>query len=307
MLYTFPENDPNKRVIKSPDPTLKANWPKAPSKYVFIFDAINLAGTALCKADWTGKELAAVQWATSPRDNRIEARLPPARGGGARGSHSYGGLPSHNKPQLDFHVHDWVAEQRQPFWEENCRALERLGRAVEWLAQQCRDGELISFAREMRGGEVYPMMPSEWNVDAPLKEFVVTGGGRRSYYHMRSLRGPAECFVFFDRGNLQEVLAREPNAPLIVSEADLSRLSPYLRLAVHVAIKRGYFEPTKCDTKDVREAEVRDAWPAFIPNIAPVPSTVVQIAKLIKFPEAEAIEQGQRGALSRKSGSTLKA
>lgn len=303
MTPTFPEFGSSFRVVKSPDVTEPENWPKAPSKYAFIFEAINLTGKALFAADWTGKELAAVIWQQSPRQERAQAHIPPARGGGTGGSRTVGRIPL-PKPRFDFHVQDWLAEQRQPLWEENRRALKRLELVTEWLAQRCRDGELSSFARLRDGGEIFPVRASEWNVDVPLAEFVVMGGSRRRFYEMGLRNGPFDSYVFFDRLNLQEMLARQPDAPLIVGEADLSRLSPYLQLAVRVALERGYFERGRCETMDVREAEIARAWPHFMPDIAPVDSTVKQLAKLITFPDPTAIKQGQRGARSRKTAGT---
>lgn len=297
MIRTWPELDRKARLIKSPDPTDKDCWPKAPSKFVFIFEAINLAGAARFGSDWTGKELAVVQWTQSPKEERMEARLEPPRGGGA--GQSYQQPKRHLWPK-DFHVHDWHAEKRQPLWEENGRALQRLNQTIEWLAQRCRDGELTSHARFQTGGSnLFPMRAGEWNVESAFFHFVMNGGKKRHFFQLQR-SGPYEAYVFFEKLELLEVLRREPDAPLLVGEADLSRLSPYLRLAVHVALERGYFDKDSCETKDVRKAEIERAWRDFIPDVEPVESTLRELAKLVAFPDPEAIEQGQRGAQSRK-------
>ena len=89
------------------------------------------------------------------------------------------------------------------------------------------------------------MRAAEWNIDNPLSTFIVMGGNNRHCWELPSI-GPYEIFVFFDKSELLQVLARQPNAPLIVGEADLSRLSPYLQLAVRVALARGYFDKGSC-------------------------------------------------------------
>ncbi len=302
MAATFPEHDPKYRVIKSPDPTNKGCWPKAPSKYVFIFEAINLVGLALFKDDWTGKELTAVHWAQSPRADRKEARFSPARGGGARGSGSFGSIPLPRKERHDFHVEDWRAELRQPRWEENGRAMERLEQAVEWLAQRCRDAELTSYARFRDvGGNLWPMWSVEWNVESALFHFVIHGGKKRHFPQLKQT-GPFESFVFFEKAELLAALKREPASPLLVGEADLSRLSPYLQSAVRLALKKGYTSRETCDTNPVREAEIRAAWPDLLPEVTISKNAVEAIARVIGFPDNNAIGTGLRAKADKKGG-----
>lgn len=204
------------------------------------------------------------------------------------------------------HVLDWYAERRQPLWEENLAAAKRLADCFEWLAQCCRDGELQTFARLTKGGDLYPVNAEEWNVDSPLAEFVIEGGPLRRFSELGYRGGPFASYLFFDKEELSAFLAKRLDAKTTVSETDLSRLSPYLRLAVRVALERSYFDRSSCETKDVREAEIRRAWPDLMPEIAPVESTVRQLAKLMAFPDPMAIEQGKAGAQSRKTGKTPK-
>lgn len=306
MLYTFPERDPHNRIIKLPDPTDKGSWPKAPSRFVFIFEAINLAGSALFGDKWTGNELAVVKWGESPQAQIERLRQAPPIGGGATGSYdSYSTRTQRRLPPLA-HVYEYWARKRQPLFEENNRATERLLDCVDWLAQHCRDGELKSFARLLDGGSLMEMRAEEWNIDQPLSAFVVQGGGLRRCYELGMRSGPFQTLAFFDRQELLEALKREPDAPLIVGEADLSRLSPYLRLAVRVALEQGYFSKDECETREVREAEVRAAWPDLISAIEAVPAMVGAIAKVINFPDANAVKQGQSGGKARKTGGTQK-
>jgi len=308
MIRTWPELDPNCRVIKTPDVTNRDCWPKAPSKYVFIFEAINLAGSALFAGVWTGKELAAVIWDESPRHERVQAHLPMARGAGAGGSYSSQSM-QHNpvaRPK-DFHVQDWRAEQRQPLWEENARALERLEQAVEWLAQRCREGELTSHYRRRTGGSnLVRMRDADWNLENPLFHFVIYGGTRRRSGAAKP-SSLIDSYLFFEKAELLAAIEQEPAAQLVVREWDLSRLSPYLQLAIRVALARKYFARANCETQAIREAEVEGAWPDLISDIEAVPSMVTAIARVINFPDADAIKKGRLGGQRRKTGITRKA
>lgn len=306
MPFANPIYDPAKRIIQFPAVQMADRWPKAASQFVCIFEAVNVAGAALCGEEWTRGELLAVSWPESPRGKRMMARLvrptPPIPHSLAN---PYQKRPA--KPEPIEHVNEWHTEKLNEQWEANGKALKRLNQSVDWIAQKCRDGELKAFWRfRLGGGPLREMNAYEWNVDAPLFTFVSEGGNTRYCRELKN-QGPWETFVFFEKQQLLDVLKREPDAPLIVAEADLARLSPYLRLAVHVALQRRYFDRDSCETKDSREAEIEAAWNKFIPDIAPVRSTVEHLAKLMTFPNPEAIGQGQKGARSRKSGGTLKA
>lgn len=303
MPFANPLHDPAKRLIRFPTVQSPDAWPKAPSQYVSIFEAVNVVGATLCRDEWTGKELQTITWLESPWSERLRMRIwrPRPVPDSISSNHRLANL----KSEPIEHVKDWQAVKLNKDWEANSRAQKRLNRTVDWVAQKCRDIELTSFWRLRVGGSISPMRADEWNVDAPLTTFVIDGGNKR-YCHELTRPGPWETFIFFEKRQLLDALRREPNAPLIVAEADLARLSPYLRLAVHVALQRHYFDRDSCETKDTREAEIEAAWAKFIPDIAPVKSTVKQLAKLMTFPNPEAIGQGQRGAQSRKSGRTPK-
>lgn len=293
---------PDTRVIKAPDVTNKATWPKSQSRFAFIFEAINIAGEALQSETWSGKELSVVVWPVSPLARREDEKRPRPL--------TVQEYNRRHKPQprrYHEHVLDFKAVQLEPIWEENKQATKRLLDCVEWLAQQCRDGELMPFARPSSGGDIMPVEASEWNIDNPLEQFVEKGGSRRRFVVNGYATPLMDSFAFFDRENLRAVLARQPDAPLIVGQADLSRLSPYLRLAVHVALERRYFAGDPIDAAPAREAEVKAAWQRYLPDVPMTPAGVKQLAKLIGFPHSEAIRQGQRGGQRRKTATTRKA
>ncbi|MBE9169878.1 hypothetical protein IQ238_20900 [Pleurocapsales cyanobacterium LEGE 06147] len=100
----------------------------------------------------------------------------------------------------------------------------------------------------------------------------------------------------------ENALKREPDAPLIVGEAELSRLSPYLQGAVRLALKKGYISRDACDSSPVREAEIRAAWHDLWPEVTITKNAVEAIAKVIGFPDNKAIETGLRAKPQKQGG-----
>lgn len=301
MPYIHPLHDPDKRIIRPEMVGYPLEWPKAPSEYVYVFEAINIVGSALFGEEWTGRELVAVSWPTNPWWVRLTARQPqktPPPPESLVSSHRR----ENSKPELDEHVKDWVAKSHEVKWEENRAAIRRLADALDWIAQRCRDAELASYWRLKSGGcPVRPMRAEEWNIDNPLKEFVSNGSFKR---HCRELRGtgPFEVYVFFAKQDLLTALKRLPDAPLIVAEADLSRLSPYLQGAVRLALEKGYTSRVACESNPVREAEIRAAWPDLLPDVTITKNAVEAMVRVIGFPDNKAIETGLRAKSGKKGG-----
>jgi hypothetical protein len=305
MPFFNPTYDPANRIVRLPTVQIPAAWPKAPSQFVFILEAVNVVGAALSGADWTGGELLAVSWLESPRAQRQLARRfrpsPPI-------PHSLANPYQRktDKPEPVEHLKDWQAEKLNEHWEANAKASDRLFKAVDWIAQKCRDGELTAFWRlRTGGGPLRPMNPYEWNVDTPLSTFVSEGGNKR-YCRELKTAGPFETFVFFEKAQLLEVIRHEPDAPVVVSHADLSRLSPYLQLAVRVALEKGYFNEQATPKIAARAYEVAALWKDYLPGVPFSPSAAEQLARFIGFPDAQAIANGQRGGRGKKKGLTPK-
>lgn len=305
MPVFSPVNNPNNRIIRLPSVQMPELWPKAPSQYGFILEAINLVGEVLFSGEWNGKELLSVVWLESPKAKRMrekQARRP------VKAPRSIVSTTSASPAKVApvEHVNDWYAETLNKDWESNNQAAQRLCKAVDWLAQRCRDGELTSYARlQTGGGNLMQMRASEWNIDDPLGHFVANGGHKRHCVELK-YSGPYETFLFFKRQELRELLTRQPDAPLTLNETDLSQLSPYLQLAIRVALKREYFSMEACETQGVREAEIESAWPDLISEIGPVQSMVKAIGKVINFPNPDAIRKGQLGGRTSKTGATVK-
>ena len=188
MQYLAEENDPKNRLIQFSCANKAEAWPKASSDFASIFETITLIGPALFGAEWTGAELDAVNWPVSPRESHKLALL--SSGGGAPGGARRGWsnpsksieftLPREWTHQQNCHVTAWYIEKRQSKWEQNMGAERRLREAVNWLAQRCRDGEIVSHARFRSGGSLWPMASWEWNLDCPSSEHLAQSGARIS-------------------------------------------------------------------------------------------------------------------------------
>jgi hypothetical protein len=306
MSYAWPETRADARHITFDNIDQRECWPKSPSKFICVFEAIEWAGPVVCPDEWSGNELLSVKWPTSPKVLReYEIVHPPS----STVSTTVRGITGPARPlkrePLE-HVKDWHVERREKLWLENRRAEIRLDKAIEWLAQLCRDGELRSYARAADGSDMLSLHPYEWNIDNPFDIFVRTGGPFRSFYELDYRQQARQGYLFFDKNQLREIIANQPEAPMIIGEADLSRLSPYLRLAVHVALKRKYFVGEKIDKAAARSAEIEAAWKDFLPAVPMTPATVASLTKLIGFPDPEAIERGQRGGGAAKRGNSRK-
>ncbi len=238
MPFENPIDDPALRIIRMFNVKNRLAWPKAPSHYSFIFEAIHLVGESLFGTDWTGDELAVVTWIESPKEKRRRTRFarpnPVVPNSLADRS-----LKLRIRHEPDEHMKDWKAERLNKDWETNARALERLNRSVDWIAEKCRDGELKAFWRfQSGGGPVLPMQAHEWNVDFPLAKFVIEGGNKRYCVEFKN-PGPFECYIFFEKAELLALLKCQPEVQLIVGEADLSQLSPYRPSNTFTSMKAG--------------------------------------------------------------------
>lgn len=197
-------------------------------------------------------------------------------------------------PVHDSHVHEWKLEQEQARWEQGRAEEKRLHQVVDWLAQRCRDEQLRSYARFRTGGSLWPMAAWEWNVDNPLATFVLQGGHKRLFRELK-MPGSFDVYLFFQKPELATLLDGMGLGTAVASELDLSKLSPFLQMAVRLAIKNQYFSRASCETMPVREAEVEAAWHDFLPDVPASANAVKMIARVMGFPDPLSIQQGSKG------------
>ena len=300
------EFNPQNRAVKFLRAADPAAWPRAASSMICIFEAVQFIGRAKHGSDWTGTELSAIVWPESPKAEYARQMLPFKK---VKPPPSFirdnVGRSSLTREETswppDAHVVAWYVELRQARWEANRAKLFRLIDTVEWIAQRCRDDDLKAYARFRSGGGLWPMDAWEWNQDNPLEKFVSDGGHKR---YFTTLKSPAsfDVFIFFERGSVEQLAAGLSHCPLAISETDLNRLSPFLRLAVNLALARGYTSEADDETQPIREAEVKAAWQDALPNIPWSETAAHSIARVMGFPNAKAIEQGRKAILAKKGG-----
>lgn len=315
-------------LVTFKDRHLRERWPKADSARCHLFEAVGIVGEAMHGDLWTGQELGVVQWDVSPDQEAALARrtanpTPPpsppprsiastdwgapnriARGGTAGTSMlattaSAGDAEQGDDLSRRLEAAATVHKLKQAAWEDNAAATKRLTGAVEWLAAECRDGRVRSFVRFRERGALMDMQPHEWNVDHPVTEFLVEGGFERLFPVAASFQ-KFGVYIFIDRASLASAVAVFGRASAPVPMAELARLSPFLRLAVELALQRNYVEGGNTDPEKVRKAAVRHAWPSAFPGVEPSDAAINAIAKVIGFPDMDALQRGIRANKGRK-------
>jgi hypothetical protein len=189
----------------------------------------------------------------------------------------------------------------QALWEENHVLASRLTNVFDWIAGKCRDSELASFCRFKTGGQLMPIEPHEWNIEFPTARFLAKGSYSRWFVTVQPPK-QWDVYLFFDRANLQRAIANLAHAPVVVPVHAIDALSPYLKLAVKIALAKGYVSEADDETQPVREAEVKAAWDEALPDVPWSETAGQAIAKVMGFPNANAIRQGRQARLSEKGG-----
>lgn len=281
-------------------------WPKAESTKCCMFEALELVGCALFGPEWSGEELHALDWPLQPkvpeaqRLHNMNTLAPINSGGGAKMGRTITikELPfvqhviDRNAHLYEFHRAQAV-EAEQELWEANRKLADKLTAVVDWIASKCRDGELVSFCRFLSGGQLMAIEAHEWNIESPIARFLAKGCYSRWFLRPEPVK-QWDVYLFFDRANLQQVVTNLAHAPVMVPVCEIDRLSPYLKLAIKLAITKGYVSEVHDETQPIREAEVKAAWNDALPGIPWSETAGQAIAKVMGFPNASAIQQGRR-------------
>lgn len=289
----------------------RTHWPKADSSKCSIFEAIELTGKAMLGVDWTGNELGSLDWPMAPAvaeeiyQKNLQRQVSVPSSISSRPGIRIPGLEGPSEHVAAYFRHRAKAARaeavraEQGLWDANRELVGKLGKVVEWIATKCRDGELASYCRFVAGGRLGVIESHEWNVDHPISRFLSNGSYNRWFLNLQPPK-QWSVYVFFDRDNLQHTLARLAHSPLMIPTTDLDRLSPYLRLALKLAVAKGYFSAAADETQPIREAEVKAAWNEAMPDV-PCSDTATQaVAKVMGFPNPVAIQQGRRAHLADK-------
>jgi hypothetical protein len=220
-------------------------WPKCSSSEMFIWEAINHAGSHVLGAEWEGSEMDALDWPISPKRALEAARERRRKNWEAIKASSTVRNTAPAVPPINASKHydqHLIARSRHAFqlrlgaeqsaWETNQAAVARIRRASDWLEQRFRDGIIKTFTRFTKLAAAPHEMPaSEWFCDDTFTLRVLPGQYKRWYYQPQARQ--YDVYIFVERASLDAALkiVAEPS----VTGMDMDSLSPFLRLALRVA------------------------------------------------------------------------
>lgn len=277
-----------------------------------MFTAVQVVGEALFGEAWTGKELHSLYWYEQPaiaeknrkdaQDRAIAHRISPSLAALSGGT-VIGKIPTAQFNDLEEkgprRSHQELVDDEQKLWELNLHALGRLNRAAEWLVAKCRDGLISGFYRWAVGGRLEPMEPHDWNGESVLHLFISDAGNKRFFPNV-SPPASYPVYTFVGRESLLAAIATLQHCTAVVSEYDLSRLSPYLRFAVKFALKMGYLAEDRCETEDIRKADISSEWESAFPGVPMTQTQIQMLSSVMAWPNPKAISQGLQGAKAKK-------
>jgi len=263
-------------------------WPRADGSKVFLVEALALAGKAMFGDQWEEWDIYAVDWPKSPlqvaEEQAAVARLrPPAPPPSIASAASNSQMPPANTRETE----QKLLDEMHRAWEGNQPRSKRLKEAAEWLAQNVRDGVIDSFARDCVGGETTKLAPSEWNYEPALQALFQTGGRPTSTKIAR--------YFFLDRRGLDLALRTLKHVSALVSDSDMSSLSPYLQFAVNWAIANGFVSRDKQWTRDATAKGLEQDWDRDHPNDPMGKTMADRMAFVVRFHSAEAKSNGSGG------------
>jgi len=290
-------------------------WPKAASRARFIWEAIEMIGQAKFGSTWDGSELHARAWRNAPaallreeRDRQREAEQSvselfeqfdlsqrrPARSVICRPN------PNHDQhvKARGFHLEELRLEAELPslvaIWDQDQPAFGRLLSASEWLAQQCRDGLIDSFALITEPRDWGTIDPVEWFTRDVIGDIVSKGGWRREI-------PSGFAYVFIDGATLERALVALEHSVPKVSDVDLSAFSPRLQVAVALARK---WNADKNWTPPKTHSLIADVQAgAREMGIDLTDSEAADIQKVLRHPDVQRAQAGRARAKAKNGGS----
>jgi len=293
--------------------------PVCSSAFLFIWEAIDLAGKSIYPDAWTGAERQVLVWPTSPKRGVEEARAERERtiaslksefGQHATTVEQPPRVLAHNSHEIARDIHlkklayaEAVAREQEK-WEQNQAVMTRLETVGEWLDGCFRNGAVRTYSRfTTLPGEPIAMQPSDWFLEENFLKRMVPGKFHRVFFTTQPPQA-LEVYAFVNRADLETVIAasRQPKidgpAPAQVKEAsvigiDQEALSPYLRLAIAVSAQQAISNANP-STTEALAAELIHRAPDFGLAVGSKPSDdisqsfAVEIAKAIRWPSARA-------------------
>jgi hypothetical protein len=179
-------------------------------------------------------------------------------------------------------------------WAIDNAARKRLLAAIEWVAERCRNGDLETHLRWVGGGDHFAVAANVWYVE-PVIEKRFSECQAKVWSNASRQNLPA--YIFVTRDSLTRCLTAIGAAT--VDGQDLAGLSPYLQIAVSLALK--YRDDTV--SKDGLVLTIKEAWKKL--HGEDISTTAAEhIAATIRHPDKRAIEYGKkaRSAAAPKKG-----
>lgn len=274
------------------------NWPKCGSEVVFLADAVQKVGRAKFPDQWTGAEvLARVLMPHPDEQDRLAAQMRAdlqrrptpsiANPDWGRAARKLLVDPATGRELTD----DEIAEVRErgraarlSQWESDKAVNERLMSVIEWIAGRCRDGDLETRFRWVTGGPAFPVPAHVWNVEPVVKRMFVEC---QTAFWSDAFRANKPTYIFVTRDSLTRCLTAIGGAT--VDGQDLAGLSPYLQIAVSLALK--YRDDPM--SKVALVATIKEEWRKL--HGGDITDTAANhIAATIRPPDKSAIEYGKK-------------
>jgi hypothetical protein len=276
--------------------------------WLFSLEALALVGKAMLGNEWNGTEFDALDWQQSPVEQHKRQLALQRRNVEAR---KYVHLPSSHassdyltprtkaafdeRKEADLQSLS-MSEQEMPLpvsvlqskWEANEVALTRLTNAAKWLGDKCRNHSVKTASTPQVNFPLSEAQSLNWNCTNDVDYWVRDGsidvhvvGYVKSHRHL----------AFVLRADLEREMKTLEHSESIVSDTDLSRLPPYLKFAVDIALAQNWLIDGRKDTSAVREAIVIEKWSDAFPDIDLSNATKEAIAKVLGIPDATAINR----------------
>lgn len=281
------------------------NFPMMGGDWLFSLEALALVGKAMFGNDWNRAEFNVLHWQQAPVEQHKRGLEQQRRNVESR-QYAPSSIASsdytRHETKTEFEVRKEADLQRltkseleipplvsvqQMQWQNNEAALNRLTKAAKWLGDLCRKGVIKTGYGTAANLPILNGQSRFWNCINDIQHWVKDGsieviGSAAKMYRYKA---------YVSRSDLEREIRTLAHSKSIVSETDLSRLPPYLKFAVDMALAQNWLVDGRQDTTLVREAEIDAKWADAFPNITLSKSTREAIAKVLGIPDAIAINR----------------
>lgn len=301
----------------------QADWPRDPAGFVFLGRAVDQIGKAIVGPDWklsnmkarppgvpnilkgslrnpSSSMMSSDVRRTSDADVLLRRLRPdiarPPRPSTAMPFFNEGDRPSYLKLTDD----EWVAARQaaQNDVEQTGAAVAQAKRVRNAIADAAASGGLLVYLRS--NGHMVVTKKEWWNTDRLGPRFAWCQINPHDPFGI-GVGGDKFCHLFVEAHSLENFIRMQTHGDFVITNSDLSSLSPYLRFAIAFALKHDIVAGKNGGTRDWLAAQIEQDWNAA--NDAPLTGkTIDALCQAMRFPNAEASEQGLKAVRARKRG-----